>query len=92
MASNNALGMNENHVGGYFEWELEPTCSCGMFLKAIMEEKMVFVSDLVENDFNMCYIMSLSADGSLTRDTGVTINYCPWCGEKIQGRKLYPNK
>ncbi|MFZ3078759.1 MAG: hypothetical protein WA109_03660 [Bellilinea sp.] len=89
--SNNALGMNEDHVGGSFEWEVEPNCSCGM-LKNAVEDKVVFVSNLVDGGFNKFYIMPLAADGSLFRADGVVIENCPWCGDKILGKKAYSKK
>lgn len=89
--SNNALGMNDDHVGGHFKWETEPACSCGR-LKEAVEERFVFVSNFTDGGFNTFYLMPLAADGSMFRSDGVPISHCPWCGDAIKGRKLYPKK
>ena len=89
--SNKALGMNDDHVGGNFEWEIEPNCKCGK-IKVAVEDQFVFVSDTTVGSFNQFYMMPLSADGSLFRRSGVPISNCPWCGDKIQGSKKYPSK
>jgi predicted RNA-binding Zn-ribbon protein involved in translation (DUF1610 family) len=90
--SNNKLDLKENHVGGNFEWEVEPICSCGRLIKAVEEEKFMFVNNLVQDGYNKFYIMPLSADGSLARSDGVAIENCPWCGDRILGRKKYPEE
>jgi hypothetical protein len=88
---NNKLDLKENHIGGNFEWEVKPTCSCGLLIEAV-EEHFVFVSNLVQDDSNKFYIMPLAADGSLARPGGVAIENCPWCGDKVLGRKKYSEK
>jgi len=89
--SNNALGMNEDHVGGYFKWDVEPACSCGK-LKEAVEDRFIFVSNFTDEDSNTFYFMPLAADGSTFRSDGVPIAHCPWCGDKIKGKKKYPTK
>lgn len=86
---NNELGINDDHVGGYFEWDVEPECKCGL-LKGAVEEGFVFVSNITSGGFNSFYMMPLITDGSPARDDGVAISHCPWCGDQIQGRKRYP--
>jgi len=86
---NNQLGMNEDHVGGHFNWKVEPKCSCGRLLKAV-EERFVFVSNFTDENSNQFYMMPMMADGTLARENGVPISNCPWCGDKIRGLKLYP--
>ena len=88
---NDELGINEDHVGGFFQWEIEPACSCGKVKQAI-DDRFLFVSNFIFDGFNQFYMMPLSADGSLVRSGGVPIQNCPWCGDRIKGRKLYPRK
>ena len=85
---NNSLGMNKDHVSGSFEWEVEPNCSCGMLANAV-EDKMIFVSNFTDEKSNQFYFMPLDSDGELFRENGVSISNCPWCGDKIQGKKKY---
>lgn len=87
MNSNNKLGMNHDHVGGSFKWEIEPAC-CEM-LKDSVAEQFVFVSNFTDEQFNQFYMMPLMANGELFRSDGLPIQHCPWCGEKIRARKLY---
>lgn len=87
--SNNSLGMNKDHISGSFEWETEPGCSCGM-LKQAVEDKFIFVSNFTNDKFNQFYMMPIESNGELFRSDGVAISNCPWCGDKIEGRKSYP--
>lgn len=89
--SNNALGMNRDHVGGSFEWEVEPACKCGQVKRGV-EERFIFVGNFVSGGYNNFYMMPLQADGSLAHDDGIPIQYCPWCGEEILGAKHYSTK
>lgn len=92
MSANNRLGMIENHVGGFFEWAIEPNCKCGM-LKSAVEEGFMFVGNFVDAERgNNFYFMPLLADGTLARDDGVSMLYCPWCGDEIRGSKHYPKR
>lgn len=86
------LGQNKDHIGGNFQWEIPPKCSCGMFRKAIDEDKFIFVSNFTDGRWNTFYIMPLAADGGLARSDGIPISNCPWCGDKIKARKLYPSE
>jgi hypothetical protein len=88
---NNELRMNEDHVGGHFRWEVEPACRCGKTKQAV-EDGFLFVSNFADQGFNQFYIMPLAADGELFRSSGVPILNCPWCGDPIKGKKLYPKK
>jgi hypothetical protein len=82
-----------DHVGGNFEWEKKPKCSCGKLIQAIDEYKFIFVSNFTDgkgdDEHNVFYMLPVDADGSLVRSKGVTIQNCPWCGDPIQGRKKY---
>jgi hypothetical protein len=83
--------LNKDHVGGGFEWKVKPICSCGRLIEAVDKDKFVFVSNFVDGDgeeeTNLFYMMPLDANGSLARSKGVQISHCPWCGDKIVGRK-----
>ncbi len=85
-----SLGLKPDHVGGGFEWEREPCCD--LLKSAVDEEHFVFVSNFVggPEKANSFYIMTLGSDGRLARSDGLSISYCPWCGTKINARKLYP--
>jgi hypothetical protein len=90
--SNNLLGMNEDHVGGHFKWDVEPNCQCGQLKAAVDEERFVFVSNITDHGSNLFYIIPLTSDGTPARSDGIPIQHCPWCGDKIKGKKLYPKK
>jgi hypothetical protein len=82
-----------NHIGGNFEWEKEPRCSCDR-LKYAVEEKFLFVSNIADgqgdNKSNIFYLLPIDSDGFLARSDGIQISHCPWCGDRIVGRKKYP--
>ncbi len=80
-----------DHIGGNFEWEIEPNCKCGRIKEAV-DEQFVFVSNFTDDGFNHFYMMPVTAEGYLFRGNGLPISHCPWCGDKIQGRKKYPSK
>ena len=82
------LNLKQDHVFGGFRWEIEPKCKCGRLLEAV-KDKFVFVSNFTEEGQNHFYIMPLDADGDLAKSSGIPIQYCPWCGDKITGRKKY---
>ncbi|GEM_PF-1945936 len=81
------MGIPEDHIGGHFEWEVVPNCSCGKIKRAV-EEQYFFVSNTIIGDYNQFYLMPLAANGSLVHSGGVPILNCPFCGERIKGRKL----
>jgi hypothetical protein len=89
MAKQIDVEQNIDHIGGNFEWEIEPTCSCGKIKEAV-EEQFIFVSNFVSGDYNSFYFLPVSSDGFLFRSNGIPISYCPWCGDEIKGRKKYP--
>ena len=91
MAKQIDVDQNHDHIGGNFEWEIEPDCSCGR-LKDAVEEKFIFVSNFTDHGFNSFYMLPVDSDGSLFRSDGVPIAHCPWCGDKIKGRKKYPTR
>lgn len=82
------LGITKNHIGGNFEWEIEPSCSCGR-LKEAVEERFLFVSNFTDGGDNQFYMMPLDSGGDLFRSEGLPISNCPWCGDKIKARKKY---
>jgi hypothetical protein len=85
------IGQNEDHIGGNFEWEVEPSCGCGRIKEAVAD-KFLFVSNFTDGGFNLFYMLPVAADGTLFRSDGVPISHCPWCGDKIKGRKKYSAK
>jgi hypothetical protein len=91
MSDHLQIDQNEDHIGGNFEWEIEPICQCGRIKEAV-EEKFVFVSNFTDEGFNQFYMMPVAADGTFFRNSGVPISHCPWCGDKIKGRKRYPTQ
>jgi hypothetical protein len=82
------LNLKPDHVGGGFEWDREPHCSCGRLKKAI-DEGFIFVSNFTDEGSNLFYMLPVRADGTLFRTDGVSISRCPWCGDKITGHKKY---
>jgi len=78
--------LNPDHIAGGFDWAKPPSCRCGLLASAI-EEKVIFVSNMIDGGYSVCYVFLLNNEGSLHRSTGTPIQYCPWCGEKIQVRK-----
>lgn len=87
--TNNPLGQNHDHIGGNFDWEFAPDCSCGLLKAAIDEEKFLFVSNFTDGKWNVCYMVPLASDGQPVRSNGVNISYCPWCGDRITVKKRY---
>ncbi|WP_300754990.1 hypothetical protein [Janthinobacterium sp.] len=85
------IGQNKDHIGGNFEWEVEPNCKCGNLIHAV-EEQFIFVGNFLIDGFNNFYMMPVAANGYPIRDNGVAITHCPWCGEKIKGKKKYITK
>ena len=66
-----------DHVAGNFDWLVAPNCTCGLLAKAI-DEHAIFVSNMTNGDFNICYVFLMTANGELHRDDGTPIEYCPW--------------
>lgn len=82
---------NHDHIGGNFTWEVEPNCKCGKIKEAV-DAQFVFVSNFTDGGFNQFYMMPVTADGYLIYGDGLPIHHCPWCGDKIKGRKKYSSK
>ncbi|PBB31176.1 hypothetical protein [Mesorhizobium sp. WSM3868] len=80
---------NKDHIGGNFEWDVAPSC-CDLLRGAVDEEKFIFVSNFASKGSNSFYMMPVTSDGYFARESGVTINHCPWCETKISGTKKYP--
>ena len=84
-----------DHIAGNFQWEKEPTCSCGK-LKEAVDDQILFVSNFVagegNEETNQFYMMPVDAEGHLVRSKGIPITNCPWCGDRIVGRKKYPTQ
>ena len=95
MARQIDIKQEKDHVGGNFEWEKKPECSCGKLIQAV-EDKFIFVGNFVDgkgdDEHNIFYMMPVDADGYLARSKGIPIANCPWCGDPIRGRKKYPTK
>jgi len=93
MADQIRIDQHDDHVGGNFKWEREPSC-CSMLKAAVDEDRFIFVSNFVDGKKgpNSFYMMPVDADGYLVRSNGVQIVHCPWCGAKIDGRKAYQAK
>jgi hypothetical protein len=85
----------KDHVWPNFKWEKKPECQCGQLARAV-EDKFLFVSNFTDGKeaqkSNVFYMMPLAADGTPIRSDGVPIHFCPWCGDRIVGRKSYPKK
>ena len=82
------VDQNKDHIGGNFEWDVDPKCSCGKIKKAV-DDRFLFVSNYVGDEFNSFYILPVDADGYLFNSSGVPITHCPWCGDAIRGKKKY---
>jgi hypothetical protein len=91
MSNQIPVDQNEDHIGGNFTWEIEPKCSCGKIKEAV-DDQFLFVSNFTDEGFNQFYMLPVAADGTLFRSDGLPISHCPWCGDKIKGRKKYPSK
>ena len=82
-------GVNSDHIGGNFKWEVSPSC-CSLLKSAVDDEQYVFVSNFADGGNNQFYMMPVTSDGEFARDNGIPIGFCPWCGTKIKARKQYP--
>jgi hypothetical protein len=89
MARQIDVDQNDDHVGGNFEWELKPKCSCGRLEDAV-DDRFIFVSNFTDDGFNQFYFLPVDADGFLAKSSGIPISNCPWCGDEIKTRKKYP--
>src|SRR5271166_2626460 len=53
----------KDHVGGNFEWEKKPECSCGKLIQAV-EDKFIFVGNFVDgkgdDEHNIFYMMPVT--------------------------------
>jgi len=91
MARQIDVDQNKDHVGGNFTWAIQPSC-CDLLKSAVDEERFIFVGNMGTKASNNFYMLPVTNEGYLARTDGVGISYCPWCGTKIAGKKLYPNK
>jgi hypothetical protein len=77
-------------VWGSFTWAIRPVCTCGRLADAV-EQKLIFVSTTLvaegEKASNLFYMLPVSGDGFFALHEGVAISCCPWCGDKINGRR-----
>ena len=84
------VDVSAEDVWGQFEWALRPQCECGR-LAAAVEAKLVFVSPLLVGEApgrsNLFYLLPVGGDGFFALNEGVAISCCPWCGDKIIGRR-----
>ena len=85
--------VSADDVWGCFGWALRPVCSCGHLPRAV-EEQLIFVSpELVqdgERTSNLFYLLPVSGDGFFALNEGLAISCCPWCGDRIVGRRGPP--
>jgi hypothetical protein len=93
MSNHIDVHQNNDHIGGNFEWAVEPSC-CSLLKDAVDEERFIFVSNFVDKKGgpNTFYMLPVTSDGHLARSDGVQISHCPWCGTKIDARKQYPSE
>lgn len=80
------LNLKEDHVSDGFEWKEKPSCKCGMFLHAI-QDRIIFVSNVIVEDSNTFYMCPLDSEGRLYHRHELPIVFCPWCGDRVRGRK-----
>ena len=83
------VDVSAGDVWGSFSWAQRPDCSCGR-LAAVVESKLIFVSTETigaEGASNLFYLLPVGGDGFFALDEGIAISCCPWCGDKIVGRR-----
>ncbi|HEY8576955.1 MAG TPA: hypothetical protein VIL88_11515 [Devosia sp.] len=80
----------DRDVWGSFTWAARPTCTRGRLAEAV-EEKLIFVSTILIGEgahvSNLFYVLPVSGDGFFALNEGIVIPCCPWCGDKISGRR-----
>lgn len=75
----------DSHIYGNYDWIKEHKC-CDEFKTAI--EEFIFVSNTVDLDnMNAVYMLPADSEGKIYRKKGIPIQFCPWCGKKIEVRK-----
>lgn len=82
----NAITPPREHIGGNFEWDQKPTC-CDLLIAAVDEYRFVFVSDVTVGKENSFYMMPLADNGEVIDEGGFPIHFCPWCGNRLHGKK-----
>ena len=84
------VDVSADDVWGSFDWEVRPRCSCGQLALAV-ENGIIFVSPQQfgqgEHASNMFYWLPVQGDGFFALNEGIAISYCPWCGDKIIGKR-----
>jgi hypothetical protein len=83
-----SVDLKKDHVGGSFEWEIEPNFSCGNVKQAV-EDRFLCLSNFTDQGSNIFYVLLVGSDGTIVKNDGVPISHCPWCGDKIDGHKKY---
>jgi hypothetical protein len=74
---------NPEHVSGNFEWDVPPSCQCGM-LKNCFDDRLIFASNTTHGAYNRCYMVVLNDKGE---EREIVIQRCPWCGDEIKVTK-----
>ncbi|HEV7292931.1 MAG TPA: hypothetical protein VGN79_11480 [Devosia sp.] len=91
MTARSYVEVSADDVWGAFRWAERPQCSCGELARAV-EEGLIFVSDqIIEvsgEKSNRFYLLPVQGDGFFALSEGVAIDCCPWCGDRVIGRKL----
>lgn len=70
-----------DHIHGGVIWHKPPTCKCGN-VQRMFEEKFLFASRMNDGG-TILYMQPVDADGDLTPRKGLSVSYCPSCGDKI---------
>lgn len=91
MSNRIVVDQNDDHVWPNFEWEVAPSC-CENLQAAVQDDKFIFVSNFVDSEGapNHFYMLPVNSEGYLARSNGIPISHCPWCGNKMEGKKKYP--
>ena len=84
------IEVRADDVWGRFSWAQRPICSCGQLAQAV-EEQLIFVSPELTGEgdqaTNLFYLLPVSGDGFFALNEGLPISCCPWCGDRIIGRR-----
>jgi len=90
MGNRTWVPVSADDVWGRFDWVLRPQCRCGGIARAV-EDGLVFVSEALvgegESQSNRFYMLPVQGDGFFALNEGIAIACCPWCGDRIVGRR-----
>ena len=76
----------QDHLTEHTDWETPPSCKCGQIADACRDQ-FVFASRFNEGGQTMLYMMPTGPDGKIAKPKGVTITFCPWCGDRIKAKR-----